>query len=222
MREYITDDLISKLRVTKQLSFTKRGLVTRSFTEIIPDSIFNTMVKNNDTFIDIPDYVNFNSDLSTEAGGGVFVYDYERQMHDDNHEIICFNTSVATRFEYERDCDDKGIEKYFYIKQTLEDISIYHIHVHIKDPYSEGSVANIYIDDNIVVSIPLGSEDIDMGDPFTGVQYLDFPIGTVNKMDIVIVGNTNINARSEFTITFDSAPEVEYDDVDEEEVNEDA
>ena len=151
MREIVSEDLMSKLRVVRQISFTSKGLVTRSYTEVIPDEVINKKLINNTTFIDIPDYVNYNSELSTEEGGGVFVYDYERKIHDDKHEIICFNTSIDTRFEYERDCNNVGIEEYFYIKQTLEDITLYHINIHVKDPYSEGTVANVYLDDNIIV-----------------------------------------------------------------------
>ena len=197
-------------------------MVTRSITELIPDDLFEQKLTANNAIIDIPDYVNYNAELSTEEGGGVFVYDYERQIHDDTHEIICFNTSVATRFEYERDCNNIGIEKYFYTKQTLEDITLYHINVHVKDPYTEGSVANIYVDDDIIASIPLSNIDVDIGDPFKGVYIFDFDIGMINKIDIVITGNTNVNARSEFTFTFDSAPDKIIENINDEEVDEDA
>ena len=219
MREIVTEDLISKLRVTKRLSFTKKGLVSRSFTEIIPDEAIKQMLSNDDSLnIDIPDYVNYNKDLSSEAGGGTFVYDYEREYHNDGHEIICFNTFVETRFAYERLCNNIGIEEYFYVKQTLEDVTLYHINVHIRDPYSEGSVANVYIDDTIVAEIAMADTDVELGDEFNGVYCLEYPVGTVNKVDVVIVGNTNINARSEFTFTFDSYPEQFFDD---EEVDDD-
>lgn len=220
MREFVTEDLISKLRVTKQISFTRRGLVTRSYTEVIPDEVFEQVLTNDNAIIDIPDYVNYNAELSTEDGAGVFVYDYERQFHDDKHEIICFNTSVETRFGYERECNNIGIVDYFYIKQTLEDVRLYHINVHVKDPYSEGTIANIYLDNDIIAEIPLGSEDTELGDPFTGVFDMEYPVGVIKKLDIVIVGNTNDNARSEFMFTFDSYPEKIVDA--EEEVNEDA
>lgn len=225
MREFITEDLISKLRVTRQISFTKRGLVTRSYTELIPDEVIESKITSNDTLIDIPDYVNYNPELSTEEAGGVFVYDYERQIHDDKHEIICFNTTIDMTFEYERDCNNLGIVDYFYIKQTIEDVIISNINVHIKDPYSEGTVANIYVNDDIIVTIPLGVDDVNIDGDYGVVHSFDFDIGTVCKMDIVVVGNTNPSARSEFSFIFNSSPEKIRDmevNEDDEEVNDDA
>lgn len=219
MREFVTNDLISNLRVTRQLSFTKRGLVTKSFTQIIPNVDDEDVTVADKLQFDIPDYVNYNNERSRSEGAGYYVYDYIREIHDDGHEIIVFNTSVEMHFDITRSCDAKCMSDYFYFRQNIRDATISEVSIRVKDDYTEGTVANLYIDSDIISSIDLSPKESEI---YTGeIINLpeDLPKDSLHRIELVIVGNTDVNARAEITISFDSEPDsYKYD----EEVTEDA
>ena len=221
MREFVTDDLITNLRVTRQVSFTKRGLVTKSFTQFIPNEDDEQTTVADKLQFDIPDYVNYNNERSTSEGAGYYVYDYIREIHDDGHEIIIFNTSVEMHFDITRACDANCMTDYFYFKQNIRDASISEVSIRVKDDYTEGAIANLYIDSNIVSTINLSPTESDTYNGEIVNLPEDLPTDSLHKIELIIVGNTDANARAEVTISFDSEPD-NYEHDEDEEVTEDA
>lgn len=211
MREIITEDLQTKLRTIKRLSFTNKGLETKIFTEVYTDE---TSIFNSDNIIDDIEqnqieYVNYDHTKSITEGGVMLYYDYSKES-DGSISYNSFNTYVKTEFTIDHELDAKGlVDKQFYFKQSVQDTAIIGIQLDIIEDYSAGSYILIRIGEYInekyeIIADQNGKFTV----PFETLNIED-ELGEIVKYEYFIVNNTNPNARAIAHTMMLSVPDAE-------------
>lgn len=211
MREIITEDLQTKLRTIKRLSFTNKGLETKIFTEVYTDE---TSIFNSDNIIDDIEqnqieYVNYDHTKSITEGGVVLYYDYSKES-DGSMSYNSFNMYVRTEFTIDHELDAKGlVDKQFYFKQSVQDTAIIGIQLDIIEDYSAGSYILIRIGDYINEKYEIAADQNGKFTvPFETLNIED-ELGEIVKYEYFIVNNTNPNARAIAHTMMLSVPDAE-------------
>lgn len=200
MREIISEDQLNGIRTITRIELTAQGVKKTMITEVIePEAEDEDVI-----------YDNFNEDLSTLAGGGIFVYDKTIRTSADGHPIYSFNDSVNMEFEMVFDCNDRGINNdYFYIVHNVTDVTVNSITFLEIDNYSPDSKVMIICNNEQVLTINIS----ELTDPDSVGMYImnlggfATAFNSRTKWEIYISDNTNPYARGKLIWGCVSKPE---------------
>lgn len=201
MREIITEDELNHIRTITRIELTSQGIKKTVFTEVIEPEVED---------VDDVEYDNFNENMSTLAGGGIFVYDKAIRVSADGHRIYSFNDSVIMRFNMVFDCNDRAIsDDYFYIIHNIPDVTVLDITFLEIDKYSPDSKVVIICNNEHVCTIDIADlVDVENHDAMTiNLGGFASASNSRTKWEIYISGNTNPYARGKLIWNCVSTPE---------------
>ena len=227
MRSIITEDISTKIRTTRTLSFTKKGLISKIYNEpfttetsVFNDDAVNNIVNDN---INSPKLVNYNHDKSVYGDITKMYYDCAKEIVDDGKYMYTYNPYVSSHFDLELDIDNIGMtEGCFYLNHVLRDVTLYAIHFEVIDPYSEGANMIIDVGDCIYEEYVIAPNEERIFSPDNMPLNVEGDIGERIKFECHITNNSNVNARGKLKLYFATVPEHELYGDEDEQVNEDA
>lgn len=211
MREIITEDIHKKIRTTRRISFTRKGLVNEYYNEIFTDE---TSIFNNDNSVEIvdnvPEMINYNHSKSVYGDTTILYYDCTREIVDGDKYMYTYNTYVSSYFDLELDINNIGmVDKYFYLNHVLRDVAIYAIDFEVIDAYSETAKLVIDVGDCIYEEYTISPNDDRVFSPSNMPLKVEGVYGERIKFECHITGNTNPNARGKLRLYFATVPDHE-------------
>lgn len=223
MRTIITNDIETKIRTTKNISLTQKGVVLETYTSLIGDNEANELAGIN--IGDDPPIESYDPNTMIRVNGDVIYRDRYGMMVTNTSEgytVYDFPSNVYVDEEVNLECDNtQTIDKdlIFNINSGLYFTGLNFIEI---SPYSENTRVKIffnakYIGDiplisltlqnytNLLIEAPESSDDAedtvdvkslrDLYNNLNGKMFDDTQV----KVKIYIIGNDNVNAKGYIT-----------------------